>query len=49
MALEDFKGKMDFLGGSRCICGVFEWLEALARKDKGSCDVWGTLVDFWSV
>jgi hypothetical protein len=26
----DFKGKMVFLEGSRGICGIFEWMDALA-------------------
>jgi hypothetical protein len=30
MALEDLGGKTVFLEGSRGICGIFEWLEALA-------------------
>jgi hypothetical protein len=33
MAREDFKGKMVFLEGSGSICGIFEWREALARKN----------------
>jgi hypothetical protein len=31
--------KMVFLEGSEGICGVFEWLEALVRKNSGSCEV----------
>jgi hypothetical protein len=30
MALEDLEGEIVFLEGSWCICGIFEWLEALA-------------------
>jgi hypothetical protein len=51
-ALEDFKGKTVFLGGSEGICGIFEWLEALAQKNRGSCEVWeffGDFGGFWSV
>jgi hypothetical protein len=36
MALEDLEGKAVFLEGFRGICGIFEWLEALARKNRGS-------------
>jgi hypothetical protein len=47
MALEDFKGKMAFLGGSGGgICGIFEWLEALARKNRGSSEVWEFFEEF---
>jgi hypothetical protein len=46
MALEDFKGKMVSSGGSGGICGIFEWLEVLVRKDKGSCEVWEFFGEF---
>jgi hypothetical protein len=49
MALEDWEGKRVFLGGSRGIWAIFEWLEALAQKNMGSCGVWEFLVDFGSV
>jgi hypothetical protein len=26
--------------------GIFAWLEALARKNRGPCEVWEFLVDF---
>jgi hypothetical protein len=35
--------KMVFSEGSRGICGIFEWQEALAQKNKG------VSVKFWSV
>jgi hypothetical protein len=44
MVLEVFEGKMVFSIGSRGISGIFEWWEALARKNGG-----GFLVNFWSV
>jgi hypothetical protein len=49
MALEEWEGKRVFLGGSRGICAIFEWLEALEQKNMGSCGVWEFLVDFGSV
>jgi hypothetical protein len=30
---------MVFLGGSEGFCSIFECLEALVQKDKGSCEV----------
>jgi hypothetical protein len=49
MALEALEGKIVFSKVSRVICGIFEWLEALTRKNRGSCEDWEFLVDFWSV
>jgi hypothetical protein len=46
MALEDFKGKMVSSGGFGGICGIFEWLEVLVRKDKGSCEAWEFFGEF---
>jgi hypothetical protein len=46
MALEDFKGKMVSSEGSGGICGIFEWLEELVLKDKGSCEVWEFFGEF---
>jgi hypothetical protein len=40
MALEAMEGKIVFLEGSRGICEIFEWLEALVRKHRGSCEDW---------
>jgi hypothetical protein len=34
-ALEAFRGKTVFLGGSRAILEFLEWLEGLGAKDKG--------------
>jgi hypothetical protein len=39
-ALEVFKGKTVFSGGSEGICGILEWQEGFGVKDKGSCRVW---------
>jgi hypothetical protein len=36
MALEDLEGTMVFSEGSRGICRIFEWLQALARKNSGA-------------
>jgi hypothetical protein len=47
MALKDLEGKMACLEGSRGTCGIFVWLEALARKNRGSCEVWNFFRDFW--
>jgi hypothetical protein len=49
MALEDLEGKWSFSECFGGICGMFEWLEALVRKNKGSCIVWEFLVDFCSL
>jgi hypothetical protein len=48
MALEDFKGKIIFLGCSGGICGILEWLEGFGVKDRGSCGVWKIFRNFWS-
>jgi hypothetical protein len=34
-----------FWGGGG-ICGIFEWLEALARKNRGSSEVWEFFEEF---
>jgi hypothetical protein len=47
MTLEALEGKMVFSEGSGGICGIFEWLEALAQKNRGSCEVCNFLGDFW--
>jgi hypothetical protein len=44
-----FGGQMVFLVGSGGICGIFEWLEALMRKNRGTCEVWGFFMDFWLI
>jgi hypothetical protein len=44
--LEDFKSKIDFLGRSGGIHGIFEWLEALVQKNRGSYKVWDFSRDF---
>jgi hypothetical protein len=46
MALEAFRGKMVFLGDSKGICGILEWLEGFGIKDRGSCGVWKIFRDF---
>jgi hypothetical protein len=46
MTLEDLEGKRAFLEGYGGICGIFERLEALVRKNRGSCDVWEFFGDF---
>jgi hypothetical protein len=38
---------MVFSKGSLGICGIFEWREALAQKNKGSCEDWDVFEDFW--
>jgi hypothetical protein len=45
-ALEAFRGKTVFLGGSRAILEFLEWLEGLGAKDRGSCKIWKFLGDF---
>jgi hypothetical protein len=47
MALEALEGKIVFSKVSRVICGIFEWLEALARKNRGSCEDWEFFGYFW--
>jgi hypothetical protein len=46
MALEDFKGKIVFLGCSGGICGILEWLEGFGVNDRGSCEGWKIFRDF---
>jgi hypothetical protein len=52
-ALEAFRGKMVFSGGSGVIQEFLEWLEGLGAKDRGSCEFWRFFGDFflkfWSV
>jgi hypothetical protein len=48
-ALEAFRGKMVFLGGSGAILEFLEWLEGFGVKDKGSCRVWKNFEDFWRI
>jgi hypothetical protein len=45
-ALEAFRGKMVFLGGSGAILEFLEWLEGLGVKDRGSCEIWEFFRDF---
>jgi hypothetical protein len=40
---------MVFSKGSGGISGVFEWLEALAPKNRGCCEVWNFFEDFWLI
>jgi hypothetical protein len=40
-ALEAFRGKTVFLGGSGVISKFLEWLEGLGAEDRGSYEVWG--------
>jgi hypothetical protein len=47
MALEALEGKIVFLEGYGGICAIFEWLEALARTNRGSCEDWKIFRDFW--
>jgi hypothetical protein len=42
-ALEAFRGKMVFLGGSGVILRFLEWLEGFCTKNRGSCKIWGFL------
>jgi hypothetical protein len=39
-ALEAFRGKIVFLGGSGAILDCLEWLKGLDAKDRGCCEVW---------
>jgi hypothetical protein len=51
-ALEDFRGKTVFSGGSGAILEFLEWLEGLGVKYRGSCEIWGfsgNFVDFGRV
>jgi hypothetical protein len=45
-ALEAFRGKTVFSGGSGVNLEFLEWLEGLGAKDRGSCKVWG-FHGFW--
>jgi hypothetical protein len=40
MALEAFKGKTVFSGGSGVVLKFLEWLEGLWHKRQGSCRIW---------
>jgi hypothetical protein len=42
-ALEAFRGKTVFLGGSGAILRFLEWLEGFGAKNRGSCKIWGFL------
>jgi hypothetical protein len=44
-----FGRQMVFSLASEGICRIFEWLEALARKKRGACEVWRFFRDFCSV
>jgi hypothetical protein len=46
-ALEAFRGKMVFSGGSGVIQEFLEWLEGLGTKDRGSCEFWRFFGDFF--
>jgi hypothetical protein len=46
MVLLVLEVKMVFSEGSRGICGIFEWREASARKNKGSYEDWEFFRDF---
>jgi hypothetical protein len=46
-ALEAFRGKMVFSGGSGVIQEFLEWLEGLGAKDRGSCEFWRFFGDFF--
>jgi hypothetical protein len=49
-ALEAFKGKTFFSGGSKEFLEVFfEWLKGLGAKYRGSCKIWGFLRNFCGV
>jgi hypothetical protein len=39
MALEGLEGTTIFSEGSGGICGIFEWLQNLEQKNRGSCEV----------
>jgi hypothetical protein len=45
-ALEAFRGKMVFFGGSGAILDFLEWFEGLGTKYRGSCKVWRYFRDF---
>jgi hypothetical protein len=52
MALDTFRGKIVFLGGSGAFMEFLVWLEDLGAKDRGSCKIWGfsgIFVEFWRV
>jgi hypothetical protein len=46
-ALEAFRGKMVFSGVFWGFSWIFEWLEGLGTKYRGSCEVSVFLRDFW--
>jgi hypothetical protein len=46
MSLEDLEGKRVFSQNSGAICGSFDCLEALARMNRGSWEVWEFFRDF---
>jgi hypothetical protein len=45
-ALEAFRGKTVFLGGSRANLEFLEWFEGLGR---GPCEFWGLFRDFCEI
>jgi hypothetical protein len=48
MALEGLEGTTIFSEGSGGICGIFEWLQNLEQKNRGSCEVCDFFfMDFW--
>jgi hypothetical protein len=48
-ALEAFRGKMVFWGGSGAILEFLEWLEGLGAKDRGSYEFWGFFRDLCGI
>jgi hypothetical protein len=48
-ALEAFKGKTVFLGGSKEFLEFFEWLEGHGAKCRDSCKILGFVGDFCGI
>jgi hypothetical protein len=48
-ALETYRGKTDFSGGSGVILEFFEQLEGIGAKERGSCDFGGFFWNFGRV
>jgi hypothetical protein len=48
-ALEAFRPKAVFSGGSGVILEFLKWLEGFCAKDSVSCKIWGFLRDFCGI
>jgi hypothetical protein len=48
-ALESFRGKMVFLGGSEEFLEFLKWWEGLWPKRQGSCGIWEIFRDFCGI